>query len=135
MAKEKITKKMRFEEIKTLIADRPDLVEFIDHEIDLLAHKSTKSATLSPAQKDTAAVAQILEVILAEYIGEKGLTVGAILKDKRIKSYVRANGEPISSQMITAILSRGVINEKNPDGCFVRTLDKGVAYFSLHHMT
>ena len=55
----------------------------------------------------------------------KGMTVGAILKDERIKAYVRHNGEGVSSQVITAIFT------KNPKD-FVRTVEKKVAYYSLN---
>lgn len=48
MAEKKITKRERFEQIKALIADNKELVEFIDHEIELLARKASKSATATP---------------------------------------------------------------------------------------
>ena len=124
MAEKKITKRERFEQIKALLADHPELVEFVDHEIELLNRKSSKSATLSPAQKDAIAVGEIVRDVLAECEG-KGMTVGAILKDERIKAYVKADGGSVSSQMLTAILS------KNAD--FVRTLDKKTALYSLNY--
>ena len=124
MAEKKITKRERFEQIKGLIADHPDLVEFVDHEIELLSRKASKSATATPAQKDAIAIAEIVKDILAEATDPKGMTVGAVLKDERIKSYVRHNGDSVSSQVITAIFT------KNPKD-FVRTVEKKVAYYSL----
>ena len=124
MAEIKITKKMRFEQIKALVADNPDLVAFCDHEIELLSRKASKSATLTPAQKDAMAVSEIVKDILAECPDEKGMTVGAILKDSRIASYNKADGNSVSSQMLTAIFT------KNPKD-FVRTVEKKVAYYSL----
>lgn len=125
MAEKKITKREKFEMVKALIPDHPDLVEFIDHEIELLSRKASKSATLTPAQKDALAVAEIVKDILAGADG-KGMTVGAIIKDKRIAEYVKADGNSVSSQMVTAIFT------KNPSD-FVRTIEKKVAYYSLNY--
>ena len=126
MAEKKITKRERFEQIKALIADHAELVEFVDHEIDLLSRKASKSAKLTPAQEDALKVADIVRDILAECEDSKGMPVGAILKDERIKAYVKADGNSVSSQMITAIFTK---NTKD----FVRTLDKKVAYYSLNY--
>ena len=123
MAEKKITKRERFEQIKALLTDHPELVEFVDHEIELLARKGSKSATLTPAQKDALAVAEIVKDILSEVEG-KGMTVGALLKEPRIAEYVKADGNGVSSQMLTAIFT------KNPTD-YVRTLEKKVAYYSL----
>jgi hypothetical protein len=125
MAEKKITKKERFEEIKSLIADRPELVEFIDHEIELIARKASKSAKPTPAQEDAMAIAEIIKDILVTVEDARGLTVGAMLKDERIKAYVRHNGEPPNSQVITAIVS------KSAD--FVRTVEKKTAYYALNY--
>lgn len=124
MAEKKITKRERFEEIKALLADHAELVEFIDHEIDLLDRKSSKTAKETPAQKDAVAVTEIVKDILAECTDPNGMTVGAILKDERIKGYVRHNGEPVSSQMVTSIFTT------HPKD-FVNTKVKKVSYYAL----
>jgi hypothetical protein len=129
MAEKKITKRENFENIKAFLAEngKTEWAEVMAHEIDLLNRKSSKSATLSPAQKDAIAVGEIVRDILIECPpNEKGMTVGAILKDERIKSYVKADGNTVSSQMITAILSKNTAD-------FKRTLDKKVAYYSLNY--
>ena len=133
MAEKKITKRERFEQIKALIADHPELIEFIDHEIDLLSRKASKSASATPAQKDALAISEIVKDILAECEDKRGMTVGAILKDERIKSYVRHNGEGISSQVITAIFTKNTVSDKIPNGDFIRTVEKKVAYYSLNY--
>ena len=124
MAEKKITKRERFEQIKALVADNKELVEFCDHEIELLSRKASKSATATPAQIDAQNVTELIKDILADCTDGKGLTVGALLKADSIKDYKRHNGEGVSSQMITAIFT------KNPKD-FVRTLEKKVAYYSL----
>ena len=126
MAEKKITKKEKFEMVKALIADHTDLVEFIDHEIELLSRKASKSATQTPAQKDALAVSEIIKDILAECKDENGMTVGALLKDERVATYKKADGNSVSSQMVTSIFT------KNPTD-FKRTLVKKVAYYSLNY--
>lgn len=131
MAEKKITKRERFEFAKSVVlaypelfAKIPDMAEFIDHEIDLLDRKSSKTAKETPAQKDSVAVTEIIKDILAECTDPNGMTVGAILKDERIKVYKRHNGEPVSSQMVTSIFT------KNPKD-FVNTKVKKISYYAL----
>lgn len=121
--KNKFTKRDKFEMLLRKVEGDEFLTEFINHEIELLSRKS-KSTKPTPAQEDALAVADIIRDVLAESV--KGMTVGAILKDKRIAEYVKADGNSVSSQMVTAILS------KNPND-FVRTLDKKTALYSLNY--
>ena len=127
MAEKKITKRENFESIKAFLIEngKDELAKVMEHEIELFARKNSKSATQTPAQKDALAVSEIIKDILAEVTEGNGMTVSALLKDKRIKSYVKANGDSVSSQMITAILS------KSAD--FKRTMEKKTAYFSLNY--
>jgi len=139
MAEKKITKREKNELIIAVLGgertltdeERKMLIEHMTHEIELLARKNSKSATATPAQKDAVAIAEIVKDILAEATDPKGMTVGAILKDERIKSYVRHNGDTVSSQVVTAILSKSVVSDTNPNGEYVRTVEKKVAYYSL----
>ena len=137
MAEKKITKR---EKNKLIIAvlggertltdeERKMLIEHITHENELLDRKGSKS----PAQKDALAISEIIKDILAECEDKRGMTVGAILKDERIKSYVRHNGEGVSSQVITAIFTKNTVSDKIPNGDFVRTFEKKVAYYSLNY--
>ena len=120
----KITKREKFEMLRALVEDNDMLREFIDHEIELLSRKNSKSATLTPAQKDALAVGEIIRDILAECTDENGMTVGALLKHPRITAYVKADGNGVSSQMVTSIFT------KNPKD-FKRTVVKKVAYYSI----
>jgi hypothetical protein len=126
MAEKKITKRERFEQIKALIAEHKELVEFCDHEIELLARKGSKSAKLTPAQEDALKVADIIKDILAECEDTKGMTVGALLKDERIKSFVKADGNSVSSQMVTAIFTKNASD-------YIRTVEKKTAYYALNY--
>lgn len=131
MAEKKITKREKNELIIAVLNgkvptedEKNMLIEHITHENELLARKGSKSATATPAQKDALAISEIIKDILAET--DKGMTVGAILKDERIKSYVRHNGEGVSSQVVTAIFTKNTAD-------FKRTVEKKVAYYSLNY--
>ena len=139
MAEKKITKREKNELILAVLGgeraltedEKNMLIEHITHENELLARKGSKSATATPAQKDALAISEIIKDILAET--DKGMTVGAILKDERIKSYVRHNGEGVSSQVVTAIFTKDLVSDTNPNGAFIRTVEKKVAYYSLNY--
>lgn len=139
MAEKKITKREKNELIIAVLGgersltdeERKMLIEHIVHENELLARKGSKSATATPAQKDALAIAELVKDALAK--SEKGMTVGALLKEEPIKAYVRHNGEGVSSQVITAILSKGTVSDKNPEGEYIRTVEKKVAYYSLNY--
>ena len=131
MAEKKITKREKNELLIAVLNGRVPtedeknmLIEHITHENELLARKGSKSASATPAQKDALAISEIIKDILAET--DKGMTVGAILKDERIKSYVRHNGEGVSSQVITAIFTKNTAD-------FKRIVEKKVAYYSLNY--
>lgn len=128
MAEKKITKRENFENIKAFLEEngKSEWAEVMAHEIDLLERKASKSATATPAQKDALAIAEIVKDILAECEDEKGMTVGAILKDERIKTYKRHNGEGVSSQVITAIVSKNKADFRN-------TVEKKVSYYALNY--
>jgi hypothetical protein len=125
MAEKKITKRENFEGIMKFLEDngKSEWAEVMAHEIELITRKSSKSSTPTAAQKDSLAVSEIIKDILSE---NERMTVGAILKDERIKAYVRHNGEGVSSQMVTAIFT------KNPAD-FSRVVDKKIAYYSLNY--
>jgi len=127
MAEKKITKRENFENIKAFLIEngKTEWADVMAHEIELLSRKNSKSASLTPAQKDALAVTELIKDALAECVDEKGMTVGSLLKVDSIKEYKRANGDNVSSQMITAIVS------KSAD--FKRTLEKKVAYYSLNY--
>ena len=141
MAEKKITKREKNELIIAVLGgertltneERKMLIEHMTHENELLARKGSKSATATPAQKDALALTEIVKDILAECEDKRGMTVGAILKDERIKSYTRHNGEGVSSQVITAIFTKNTVSDKIPNGDFIRTVEKKVAYYSLNY--
>ena len=131
MAEKKITKRERFEQIKALLADHPELVEFVDHEIELLARKGSKSAKLTPAQQDAISIAEIVRDALAECENEKGMPVSELLKTPRISAFRTYDGKEVSSQKLTAVLTK--LAPDTNSGDLVREVVKKVAYFRLNY--
>lgn len=126
MAEKKITKRERFEQIKALIADSPELVEFIDHEIELLARKASKSASQTPAQKDSIAIAELVKDILVS--ADEGMSASALLKAEPIATFVCHNGQGVTSQKLTSILTK-LVESKD----LTRTMVKKVPMFALNY--
>lgn len=143
----KITKRDKFEQIRDLLVNlnNPDgfiapsdpemLVEFIDHEIELLNRKSSKSATETPAQKDNALLAVIIKDMLAECKNELGMTVGEILSDSRIACFATHDNKKVSSQKITSVLTPMTEpTEKYPNRTneIINQVVKKVSYYRLN---
>ena len=135
---EKVTKRQNFEGIMKFLAEngKTEWAKVMAHEIELLARKSSKSATLTPEQKDKIAVGEIVKDVLAECSDVNGMTVGAILADERIASYVRHKEQKVNSQLITRILTDfGEPTDTYPNRTneVKRTVIKKVAYYSLNY--
>ena len=125
MATARTTKKDSFQAIRAILegASRPDLVQVIDHELELL---SKKSASRKPT-KSQVANAELTEVLL-EVLEENfnPLTILEIQdKDERLKAL--EDGTPISNQRMSALLRPLVAN-----GTVVRTEEKRKAKFFLN---
>lgn len=123
MSNIKVTKADNFKTLLSLaeVAARPDLVEFINHELALLAKKSTnrkpsKSQATSNTLRDI-----VLDVL---YSADSAMTIAEIQEaDSRLKEF---NGENVSNQRIAAILTR-LINE----GIVTKNTIKKRNYYSV----
>ena len=115
----KMTKRDYFAMIKaelpTTSANYSAMVEFINHEIELLDKKST-TRKLTPAQVENE---KRMEALVAELEFNKRYTI----TEMREKTEA-FNG--LSSQRATALV--GIMINQNK---LVREMEKGVAYFSL----
>ena len=114
----KPTKKQMFESLKAQFALSPEQTAFIDHEIELLAKRSSGERTQTPRQKENdglkVAILSAMEDNVVYTIGELWKTVPEL------------KGNPdMSSQRVSAIVSQMV-----DAGTVVRTEDKRKAYFS-----
>ena len=112
----KLTKKDYFKELKELVIDRQDLVDFIDHEIELLSKKSSKSAPTKTQVENE----NIKSVIVD--------TLTALDRPVIITELQNANAElaTYSNQKISALLTQ-LVNAN----IVTRTIDKKKAYFSI----
>ena len=117
MSTVKVTKKMRFEEMKAIFEAQGDIVhaEFCQHEIKLLDKKNSKtSGKLTKTQKENEAIkTEILEGL------EGKMTITEMTKN--IPAI-----EGMTNQKVSALI-RQLVKE----GKVVRTEEKGRAYFEI----
>lgn len=110
----KMTKKDYFNVIKGLVSDRQDLVDFIDHEIELLSKKSSRTAPTKTQVENEA----IKEKIVA--------TLVELGRYATITEIQNANMElaDLSNQKISALLKQLV-----DTNIVEKMIDKKKAYF------
>ena len=120
----RLTKKDYFEMIKGVCADRADIVDFCNHEIELLSRKNSKSGT-TKTQKENEIVANMLVEELAK-IG-KPITITDLMNTSEIvKNYTLENGNNLTNQKISAIFKQLVESDR-----IVKVTDKKKSYFSI----
>ena len=120
----RLTKKDYFEMIKGVCADRTDIVDFCNHEIELLSRKNSKSGA-TKTQKENEIVANMLVEELAK-VG-KPITITDLMNTSdAIKNYTLENGNNLTNQKISAIFKQLVESQK-----IVKVVDKKKSYFSI----
>lgn len=120
----RLTKKDYFEMIKGVCADRTDIVDFCNHEIELLSRKNSKSGA-TKTQKENEIVANMLVEELAK-VG-KPITITDLMNtSETIKNYTLENGNNLTNQKISAIFKQLVESQK-----IVKVVDKKKSYFSI----
>lgn len=124
MENKKVTKKEYFEMIKGICADREDIINFCNHEIELLSKKGSK-ATQTKTQKENAGVAEMLITELAK-IGEPVTITDLMAKSEIVKNYKLENGNALTNQKISAIFK--ILKDENK---IVKVVDKKKSLFSI----
>ena len=120
----RLTKKDYFEMIKEVCADRTDIIDFCNHEIELLSRKNSKSGA-TKTQKENEIVANMLVEELAK-IG-KPITITDLMNtSETVKGYTLENGNNLTNQKISAIFKQLVESNK-----IVKVVDKKKSYFSI----
>jgi hypothetical protein len=120
----KLTKRDYFEMIKGICGDNQDIVNFCNHEIELLERKSSKGGA-TKTQTENVKVAEMLIAELAK--ATKPTTITDLMNNSEIiKSYRLENGNSLSNQKISAILKQQV-----DAGKVVRVTDKKKSLFSV----
>lgn len=124
----KITKRERFIEARAIFVEmgREDLVEFVDHEIELLDKKHGKGST-SKTQKENEVVKDVLMSELSHI--NRAVTVTELMQESdNIKGFILENGLPLSNQKISSLLNQMA---KDENCSVVRDEVKGKALFSI----
>lgn len=120
----RLTKKDYFEMIKGVCADRADIIDFCNHEIELLSRKNSKSGA-TKTQKENEIVANMLVEELAK-IG-KPITITDLMNtSETVKGYTLENGNNLTNQKISAIFKQLVESNR-----IVKVVDKKKSYFSI----
>ena len=124
MAEKKITKREKFEmAIEMAEANGNEmLVEFFNHEIELLVKKSSNGSAKKNEEQEV--FMDTLRDVLAE--APNPMQCGAIAKDSRVAEFKWADGKETSPQRVSAILKKMV-----DCGDVVRTTEKKITYFAL----
>ena len=112
----KVTKRMRFEQIKALVSDNEELVAFIDHELQLLDKKNSRSGKPTKVQLANESIKDTIFNIL-QTMG-KPVTVTQLLATDEL--------DGLSNQKVSALLK-----QLRESGKVVRTVEKKVAYYSI----
>ncbi len=111
-----MTKREMFENIATLLADNVEVVDFCNHEIELLTNRST-SKSMTKTQKANLEIMEAIKMALAE-IGS-AVTVTDLIKNS-------ATLAEFSNQKVSALL-RKLVDEK----VVVKTIEGKKSLFSL----
>ena len=120
----KVTKRDYFEMIKGICGDREDIVNFCNHEIELLSRKNSKSGA-TKTQKENLIVAEMLTQELAKV--NKPITITDLMNaSDTIQNYTLENGNKLTNQKISAIFKQLVENKT-----IVKVVDKKKSYFSI----
>lgn len=112
----KITKAQMFTQIREVVADHADMVEFIDHELELLAKKSASKKPTKTQEQNEVLKSQIIDV-LATF--ENGATASEVLG-------ADSAFEGLSNQKISTLL-----NQLVKVGDVKKTTDKKRSIFSV----
>ena len=120
----RLTKKDYFEMIKGVCADRTDIIDFCNHEIELLSRKSSKTGA-TKTQKENEIVANMLVEELTK-VG-KPITITDLMNtSETVKNYTLENGNNLTNQKISAIFKQLVESNR-----IVKVTDKKKSYFSI----
>ena len=118
----KITKREMFAMVSTVVEkaeveNKAEMLKFIEHEIELLEKKSSKSGQ-TKTQKENVLLVEQLKLALAEM--ERPVTISEFQAESTFEVAT------LSNQKLSALLKKMV-----EEGSVVRTVEKKKAYFKL----
>lgn len=115
----KVTKREKFEMLKALVKDNAMLVEFIDHEIELLDKKKSQGNAKANEKMDS----QVALVYNALVSVGKSVTVSDLIKETDLSELENESGV-VSTQKVSALLKKLV-----DSGKVAKVTDKKKTYF------
>lgn len=102
MAVEKLTKKQKFEMLKALVAENEMLVEFIDHEIELLDKK--KSNGNAKANEKMAGEVELVYQALVKV--NRAVTPSELIADIDLSAIANPETNMVTPQKVSALLKK-----------------------------
>ena len=129
----KMTKKDWLARIRAIVEasadeDKGGALQFIDHEVELLDRKSSKSKE-TKAQKMNAGIKETILEVLAD-IG-KPTTIADLMTDSRLTTYDQETSTGTVTLIMTNQKLSSLVKQLKDEHKVVRTEDKKRAYFSL----
>ena len=121
----KLTKKQMFEKVLVLVEGNQDLVDFVNHEIELLDRKASRSSE-TKTQKENL---KVKDMLLEELVKiETPVTISDLMeKSDIVANYILDNGSKLSNQKISALFKQMVDDDKT----IVKVTEKKKSYFSV----
>ena len=125
----KITKRMRFEELKGIMEGlgKTDLIAFIDHEIELIDRKAEnrKAGTGKKAVENNA----LTELVIEELARIGKCTITELLKKSQtLTNYITEDGKTLSNQKISSLLKPLYVGDSPK---VERIMEKKSVYFRV----
>lgn len=127
MENKKVTKREYFEMIKGICADREDIVNFCNREIELLDNKKAKGGS-AKSQEQLNEIAEMLVSELAKFGTPKTIS-DLMASSEVIRNYTYVDGKEtknLTNQKISAIFKKLVDNKE-----LVKATVKKQSYFSI----
>lgn len=123
MMNTKLTKKDKFAMViaiveKSEVANKSEMLEFLNHEVELLEKKNSKTGQ-TKVQKENEVLLDQLELALAEF--DKPLTISEFMKESTHEVAT------LSNQKLSALMKKLVEDRHTVD----KTVEKKKSYFSL----
>lgn len=127
MENKKITKRDYFEIIKGICGDNQDIVNFCNHEIELLERKSSKGGSA----KNQAQLEEITKMLVEELAkcGTPKTISDLMASSEVIRNYTYIDGKEtknLTNQKISAIFKQLVDNKE-----LIKVTEKKKSYFSI----
>lgn len=105
-----MTKREMFANIATLLADNTEVVEFCNHEVELLDSRKSSKRGMTATQKANMEVKAVIADVLAE--AEAPMTVTEIITDGRLNGYTNQKVSALLRQMCEANVAVKTIEGK-----------------------